>query len=146
MATIRKPRSRTRYPIVMIRLDDIGYYWEHVKIRAADYKAFLMQTDMELQITDGTADKELRAIYDSIKKSGLLNPLIVTQYQGRIFSVVGCQRLAALRILDRQGILKSDLIPCRIADDFDEEPILKFHPQKKWSVHAAAKKKKGKRG
>jgi hypothetical protein len=134
---MRVPHNKVRYPIVHIDLDDIGYYWEHTKIRAADYKAYLMQTDMELQLLDGTASGELREVYRSIARRGLINPLVVTVYQGRIYVVVGCQRLAALRALRVEKKIKPARIPCRIVEDFDEEIVNKFHPNKIWRMRKA---------
>ena len=129
---MRQPRQRERYPIIHCHIESLGYYWEHVKIRSADYFAYLKQTDMELQLLDGTAEDELLRVYKSIKRRGLINPLVVTPRQGRLYVVVGCQRLAVLRVLQHQGEEIEEWLPCRLAEEFDEEVVLQFHPQKAW--------------
>lgn len=130
---LRKPACRERYPLIQVKLIDLGYYWEHVKIRSSDYGNFLKQVDMEHQLLDGSADAELKKISRSVEKRGLLNPLIITQILGRLYVLVGCQRLASLRYLAHIGAIAEDtLVPCRMAEGLDEEVVLKFHPYKNW--------------
>jgi hypothetical protein len=119
-------KTKKRYPVVYIDIGDLDYYWGHVKVRSSDYKNYLMQIAQEKELSDGTASGELLQVYRSIKKKGLINPLIVTQYHGRFYVVVGCQRLACLRALKWKK-----LVPCRISPSFDEEAVLDAHPQKR---------------
>jgi hypothetical protein len=118
-------KKKERYPIVWININDLDYYWGHVKIRSSDYKNYLMQVAQEKELADGTAQGELLQVYKSIKKKGVINPLIVTHQYGRFFVVVGCQRLACLRVLRWKK-----LIPCRISPSFDEQAVLDVHPYK----------------
>jgi hypothetical protein len=114
-----------RYPVVWVHLDDLDYYWGWVKIRAADYKEYLVFRAMENALRDRSATSELRDVFDSVKKDGLKNPLVAAQVKARLYVIVGCQRLAALRVLGW-----TELVPCRLSPTIDEFPVLDAHPYK----------------
>lgn len=122
-------RSRSgkheRYPVIHVHPDDLDYYWGWVKITSADYGNYLAYRAMENALRDGNANNELQAILDSVKKRGLVNPLVVAMVNSRLYVIVGGRRLAALRVLGH-----NELVPCRLSPVVDEFMVLDAYPQK----------------
>lgn len=105
------------YSITFINLERIHYLWEapleagidERYIQAGKNGLIARHYDWETNFFSLDSALSVRRIYNSINKIGLVNPLIVKEFDGQYYTVIGNQRLTCLRVM------KFNTVPCIIA-------------------------------